>query len=210
MDNIQAKRNRLRYILIVITLVTLPCYCAGLIAVRAAGERTSTPTATETPTVTPSATETPSPTDSPTITLTITSTHTPTFTETASPTPTETSSPTVTETETSTPTATMTASPTATSTSTATNTPLPSPTETPTPPPPTENPTPTEDGVGSAISFKTVVHCLSDESINTSGGLSSSNSGKGFAHFVNTTIAQQAENLGIPYNVQFSPIWYKL
>ncbi|MBE0411142.1 MAG: hypothetical protein IBX69_15580, partial [Anaerolineales bacterium] len=79
-----AKRTRLRYILIAITLATLPCYCVGLIAVRAAGERTPIPTSTETPTVTSTPTITASPTDTTTITPTLTPTDTPTQKETAS------------------------------------------------------------------------------------------------------------------------------
>jgi hypothetical protein len=148
MDPIQVKRTRLRYILIAITLVTLPCYCVGLIAVRAAGERTPTPTLTETATVSSTATLTPSPTDTATITPTITITETATNTETASPTATETPTPTETETETPTATLTETASPTNTSSPTETNTPPATPTSTttatPTPPQPTETPTLTE------------------------------------------------------------------
>lgn len=149
MDHVQTKRIRLRYILIIITLATLPCYCAGLIAVRAAGDRTPTPTPTETPTVTPSPTITPSPTDIPTITMTITPTDTPTHTETASPTPTETASPTATETPT--PTETTPALPTATETEPAVDTPVPTPTETP---------TPTEEGVGSPAFIKPISYWL--------------------------------------------------
>src|SRR3972149_3062471 len=110
-----------------IIVATIPCYCAGYVAIRnAPGEATATPSATATvpppsPTVfvtfpaTAPATETTAPgTASPTFSP-------PTATQTFTPFPTSTFTPTITDTSTLTPSATAsnTAEPTATETPTA-------------------------------------------------------------------------------------------
>ena len=111
-----------------IIVATIPCYCAGYVAIRnAPGEATATPSATATvpppsPTVfitlpaSASPTETTAPgTASPTFAP-------PTATQTFTPFPTSTFTPTITDTWTPTPS------------ETASNTPVPTATETPTPP----------------------------------------------------------------------------
>ena len=58
------RRRRIRTILIIITLATLPCYCLGLVIMqigRAANQPTETPTLTLTPTDTSTPTATPTP-----------------------------------------------------------------------------------------------------------------------------------------------------
>ncbi len=159
-------RLRTYKILVGIILLTLPCYCAGILALTWRGpNQGSAATPTLLPTVTsqglPGTTPgiltmlpsfTPGP---PTITLPATPTQfappsrTPSFTPTVTETPTSTSTPTITATPTHTPSVTSTLTPTVTST--ATLTPIP-PTSTAThtalPPTPTltmtaEPPTPT-------------------------------------------------------------------
>ncbi|HSO27660.1 MAG TPA: hypothetical protein VLS48_06290, partial [Anaerolineales bacterium] len=60
-----AARNRIRTLLLMVILATIPCYCAGLIAIQFAPEQTPIPT--RTPPVT--FTWTPSPTITATFTL---------------------------------------------------------------------------------------------------------------------------------------------
>ncbi len=143
------RRIRIRYILVLIILGTLPCYCAGLFAVQFAPEvrPTETPTPpvpfTTTPSPSPAAvlpatltpqgviitlspipsrTPTPSPTTvlSPTISPTAFQPRTGTPTPTLTSTPTDTSTPTQTATSTHTPTWTATATLTAIQEATAT------------------------------------------------------------------------------------------
>jgi len=93
-------------VLVAIVLATLPCYCAGLIAIRRApGEATPTPVVTPTLTASvspalPSETPIPGPTLTPSITQTLLvftpSTATPSPTQT--PVPTDTPMPTSTDT----------------------------------------------------------------------------------------------------------------
>src|SRR3990170_5258697 len=87
-------RNRFRFILAIITLATLPCYCLGLIAVSLAPERGLVPTPTSTPTLTWTVTASPTGTLSPTTTFTASPTATPTFTPTGTTTTTQTSTST--------------------------------------------------------------------------------------------------------------------
>ena len=134
-------RSRLRKVLAAVILVTIPCYCAGLLAILfAPGRYEDTPV-------------TPSPTSSSTAvvfasqTLT-TFTASPQFsTLTPSQTPILTSTGTITNTPTITPTPTTSTTPTPSNTPfqpppTFTNTPIPSPTHT-SPPTLTSTPTPT-------------------------------------------------------------------
>lgn len=128
--------TRIRSILLSIILLTLPCYCLGIILLISSQNAVSQPT----PTITFTPTETPVPPTSiiPTITssATATYTNTPTITWTASPTYTPFSTPTHTATNTYTPTPsdTPTETPTITSTPTYTETVTltPTPTDTPT------------------------------------------------------------------------------
>jgi hypothetical protein len=137
-------RMRLRAILIIIVLATIPFYCVGLVAIMVVpdgGKIDQTPTFTVSPTSTFNLSVTP-----------VLNTLTPSLTSTNTATPTQTGTPTITPTLfvppswtpsiTSTPTWTMTFTlvpPTATFTSTSTLTdtpvpPTPTATETPTPP----------------------------------------------------------------------------
>jgi len=154
------KRQRVRYILVLVIIVTLPCYCVGFSAARWKLNRpaasTATPTslfATLTPLITSTkaadnltTTTTPTETSTPTHTLTPTETFTPfwivtrtplPFTLTPSITPTQTASPTITPSITNTPPPTNT--PTLSPTTIPSNTPTPSKTTNP----PTSTPTPT-------------------------------------------------------------------
>ena len=65
---------RTRYILIIITLATIPCYCVGLVVLqfRNTSTPTATPTITLTGTITPTVTVTPSASSTTTGTTTIT------------------------------------------------------------------------------------------------------------------------------------------
>ena len=123
------KTLRTRYILVVIILATIPCYCAGLVyanSKRAQGTPTATPLAsltwTSSPSPFPTNTRLPFNTFTPTLTPTITLTLTISITPSPFMTPTQTASltPTVTATFTDTPSPTVTSSPT--NTSTVTNT----------------------------------------------------------------------------------------
>jgi hypothetical protein len=109
----QTKRNRRRLygILIGIILVTIPCYCAGLVAIRRAPQHV-TPTASIGPTFT-QAPFIASPTPTSTAALTATPTRTITPTPFVPPTPTPTFTPEPTKTPTPTPTNTPTLTPTA-------------------------------------------------------------------------------------------------
>ena len=168
-------RRRTYTVLIGIIVLTLPCYCAGIVALMLApGEGAPptlpavlSPTPTETATVVdipgtltaiPTATRfTPTPLPSTPDQFTTPTTlpsATPTPTETPTSEPTATLLPTATDTPTETPmpTATFTSVPTATSTPTAEPTETPTetaePTETPTPTPtPTERPADDNSGI---------------------------------------------------------------
>ncbi len=143
-EQLDPRRQRRYAILVGIILITLPCYCAGWIAIRRAPEVSLLPTETATsepivqtltpsPTVTITATITLTPTmtptgfvpsPSPTTTITPTPTETPIPSDTPLPTDTPTNTPTQTATHTITPTATATLEPTLplpTATFTATN-----------------------------------------------------------------------------------------
>jgi hypothetical protein len=147
-------RSRLRKIIVAVIIATLPCYCAGFVAIllspgnplRGVGTPAQLPSrtpviyATQTATITltllpPTATLTPSQT--PTLTTTGTTTNTPTITHTPTDTNTPTPSntpflpPTSTNTPTYTATFTPTNTPTFTLTPTRTNIPEPSSTATP-------------------------------------------------------------------------------
>jgi hypothetical protein len=158
-------RSRLRKIFAAVIVATLPCYCAGLVAILLApgnplrGVRTSTPLpsvtpiiyATQTSTLTlipPPYTDTPTPSQTPTPTITATATDTPTITQTPTQTntPTPSNTPFIPPTFTKTPNYTATFTPTPTSTitptPTRTNTPQPSPTDTSTTFPTETNSTP--------------------------------------------------------------------
>ncbi len=119
------QRSRLRTLFIVIILLTLPCYCFGMILLFSAqGNSIRTPTATG------------SVTDTPTVLVTETSmplTETLSASTTATVTPTWTASVTYTQFSTYTPTITPTFTNTATNPPTSTDTPVPdtaTPTET--------------------------------------------------------------------------------
>jgi hypothetical protein len=134
-------RSRLRKVLVVVILATIPCYCAGLVAILLAPETinrasgTPTFTSTWTPVVfaslTPSTTFTPLPfvTQTPSLSPTATTTGTTTLTPTTTQTPTNTTSPTPSNTPfipptlTNTPFYTTTYTPTPVPTSTYTLTP---------------------------------------------------------------------------------------
>jgi len=110
------RRARIRKILIIIIVATLPCYCLGFVVMQVGRELTkptvpptltetfAPPPATNTPTVVttvftlPTATETPTPTVTWTPTLTFTlfipPTRTPTIAPTDTPVPTDTPAPT--------------------------------------------------------------------------------------------------------------------
>ncbi len=132
-----SKRNRTRVILAAIALVTIPCYCLGIIVRLLVPDRNSiTSTATTTVTSTPTSTYTstatltltPTLTASSTFTFIWTLTSTSTDTPSATPTPTFTFTPTPTSTDTPTSTFTYTPippTPTDTPPSTFTDTPIP-------------------------------------------------------------------------------------
>lgn len=134
-----ARRARIRSILTIIILATLPCYCLGLVLLQIGprgndADATDTPTATLTGEASPSSTLEPS--DTPIIFPTATETATPTITWTPSVTPTLFEPPT------------RTPSPSPTASPTETETPEPAtatPTRTPTSVPPTDSPTPEDD-----------------------------------------------------------------
>ena len=159
MNPINGKHTRLRVILIIIILVTIPCYCAGIMAVTMGRRNPPTPTmtlpptrtaitelpmvATPFPSFTPSLTaiiptQTPIPTRTPVPTTTQTATPTSSDTPTSSPTQTNTITPLPTQTDTLIPTDTSTPLPTFTHTITSTtaptlsNSPTPSQTASPT------------------------------------------------------------------------------
>src|SRR6187549_3503379 len=84
-DNSDARARR-RLVLLPISLLTIPCYCVGFIAVALRPSPSSlTPTVTPTTTLTLTSTLTPTP---PTLTETATNTFTPTFTPSTTPSPT--------------------------------------------------------------------------------------------------------------------------
>lgn len=119
-----SKQKRIRYMLILAILVTIPFYCFGLFLLRINQppvKPTATPvvivvSATFTPTITLTAYQTGTFTLTPTVTLTLTPTNTATPTKTLTPTETPTLTPTLTLTPTN--TATQTPLPTATTTET--------------------------------------------------------------------------------------------
>jgi hypothetical protein len=122
-------RARLRKVLVIVILATIPCYCAGLVAILLAPSRIReanvTPTLTSSSTAVVFATQT----------STIFTSLTPTGSSTPSQTPTSTSSATTTNTPTITQTPTISATPIPTNTPflpppTFTNTPIPLPTYT--------------------------------------------------------------------------------
>jgi hypothetical protein len=121
------KRNRLRSILIVIILATLPCYLLGMIIVWIGNSVKNVPTATPTQAI--SVTVTPN-VLTPTLPIPTVRFATPTITLT----PTNTVSPTVTATY-FIPSSTPSITPTATNTATETPTATASATEAPVPPP---------------------------------------------------------------------------
>jgi hypothetical protein len=140
-------RNRLRKVLVVVILATIPCYCTGLVAVLLApgnlirSPGTPTPSYTWTPLVTltptinftslPFVTITSGPTSTTTSTGTATSTPTITPTPSITATPSPSNTPFMPPTFTKTPyyTATFTRTPTSTVTFTPTKTLGPSPTD---------------------------------------------------------------------------------
>lgn len=92
-----SRRTRTRYMLILMILITIPCYILGIVLLRLnSGPLASTPTPVNSPTITRTATITLTPylTRTPTITPTITQTLTPTLTRTPTITPTITQTPT--------------------------------------------------------------------------------------------------------------------
>ncbi|MHB8776773.1 MAG: hypothetical protein ACYC6R_03290 [Anaerolineales bacterium] len=139
-------RTRRRMRILAVIIATIPCYCAGFIALSFAPDTrataTQTPSITETlaspdqnlsltpviatDTITPTFTATPTPTESATPTVSFTpfqpATDTPTFTSTPS------NTPTLTPSSTPTPSNTPSNTPTFTPTQTPSNTPVPSPT----------------------------------------------------------------------------------
>lgn len=116
MSKKQDRIQRTRRLLIIIIVCTLPCYCLGIVSLRAiSGQRNQR---TNTPTVT--------------VTATATGTLLPTSTYSVTPSSTSTLTPTITSTATYTATNIPTDTPSATSTVTPVPTDTPSPTETPT------------------------------------------------------------------------------
>lgn len=109
-----SKQKRIRYLLILAILITIPFYCLGLALLRINRPEVvvtptlepGQPTATRTPTITLTPYQTGTFTNTPTVTLTLTPTHTATstLTPTITPTPTETATPTLTQTPSPTPT----------------------------------------------------------------------------------------------------------
>lgn len=146
MSSVSEGRVRVRYILILVIIATLPAYCCGIVLLRLAPNpnRQPTPTVfklvTRTPTVGPTNTpRTPLPTlagvtyiptqtQTPTRTGTATRTATPTFTSTVTPTPSRTV--TLTLTPSVIPSLTPTLTPPPSLTFTPTNSPSVTPTET--------------------------------------------------------------------------------
>lgn len=117
------QRSRIRTLFIVIILLTLPCYCFGMILLfssQGIGGQ-NTPTSSVSPTLTPS--------------LAVTTTQAP-ATETLSASPSQSATPTLTPSTTYTPFSTYT--PTITGTPTNTPTQVPTATFTPEPPTPTD------------------------------------------------------------------------
>lgn len=143
-------RKPIYNILIVIILATIPCYCAGFIALAVYPRPQGAATTSPTPALSLTFTQTPylvgpgTPQSDRTLQPTPTQWFPPTFTPTATATQTPTPTDTPTQTPTPTATATWTATPTPTATGTATATPTPTSTWTPTPtftPMVTETPT---------------------------------------------------------------------
>jgi hypothetical protein len=100
-----SRRTRTRYMLILMILITIPCYILGIVLLRInRGPFASTLTPVSLPTITRTGTITLTPylTRTSTITPTITQTLTPTLTRTPTPTQTPTSTPEQTETPVST------------------------------------------------------------------------------------------------------------
>lgn len=131
------KRVRLRTLFVVITVATIPCYCAGLGFVRLSRWGRDTPTPTRSTPVSPTLTETaveslrsPFPTFTPTFTPWPTSTLTPSPTWTRTVVPSPTSSYTPTDPVSFTPTITLTPTPAPTDTEIPALTPSPSGTAT--------------------------------------------------------------------------------
>ena len=141
-------RSRLRKVLVAVILITIPCYCAGLVALLLAPGGPGHPSSTSTPlpsltpvifaTQTPTTSFTPlpsiesaTPSQTPTFTVTATTSNTPTITQTstASTTPTPSNTPFIPPTFTKTPLPTSTY--TSTPSQTFTQTPPPSATDTP-------------------------------------------------------------------------------
>ena len=129
----QSRTRKIRVILGVIILATLPFYCLGLIMLQGQNMANRTRTATPTETREVAASNTPRPTWTGVITATASITPSPTITWTPSVTPTAFRTPT----RTITLTATITLTPTET---------LVPPTDTPEPPTATDTPSPTPDG----------------------------------------------------------------
>lgn len=133
----QSKQIRTRYLLVILILITIPCYVLGFVLLRLNREP-------KPPTATPVITQGVPAQDTftPTITLTGYLTRTPTITPTETVTPTETATPTATLTETPSPTPTETATPTETDIEITVPPELPTdtpePIEEPTEPQPTE------------------------------------------------------------------------
>ena len=135
-------RSRLRKVLVAVILATIPCYCAGLVAVLLApgrpGQTSITPTLVSSWTPVVFVTRTPTTSYTPLLpTISATPSQTPTVTTTATTTNTSTITPTPTISTTPTPTNTPFLPPTFTSTQslppTYTSTPIPSATHTPLP-----------------------------------------------------------------------------
>ncbi len=129
----QSRTRKIRIILGVIIIATLPFYCLGLIMLQGQNMVNRIRTATPTETQPAAASNTPRPTWTGVITATASITPSPTITWTPSITPTAFLTPTRTITQ----TATITLTPTDT---------LIPPTETPVPPTETDTPSPSEDG----------------------------------------------------------------
>jgi hypothetical protein len=140
------QRKNFRFLLLMIILLTIPCYCLGIVVLRLADQveqieryPQDTPPPLQESTFTPVAivpTETRTVNDfTPTTDVTATMTSTVTLTKTffLTPTRTATLTPTVTLTPTNTPTHTQTVTPSPTQVPTQTNTPIPTGTETPVP-----------------------------------------------------------------------------
>ena len=143
LESLDPRRRRRYAILAGVVVATLPCYCAGWIAIRRAPEVSLLPTETPT-TVAIIQTLIPSPTDTITPTITLTPSSTPTsFVPSPSPTPTETPTASDTPLPSDTPVPTNTPTHTPLPTATYTSTPIATDTPIPTSPPPTITFTPT-------------------------------------------------------------------